>query len=137
MAKQILNIPIGYAASFTTDALTSGSYTQYDNNYTGYAPVTIDVSTSYTIGPFNEATNFEFTTDGDNRITFTLTPSGVYTAADDAGIMHTTNTVADLTPLGQANLVDLGILATGIEIADAVNGILAILLAAGLMDAAA
>ncbi len=84
MAQQILNIPIGYTASFTTDDLTSGNYTRYDNIRTGYAPVAVDVSTSYSLGPFNELANFEFITDGDQLIEFSLGFSGVVTASDEA-----------------------------------------------------
>ncbi len=56
--------------------------------------------------------------------------------ADDVLTIHTSNDVSDLTPLGSTNIVNIGNSATGTEIATAVNGILAILLASGLMDAA-
>jgi hypothetical protein len=46
-----------------------------------------------------------------------------------------TETVAALAPLGATKLVNIGNAATGTEIATAVNGILAILITAGLMKA--
>lgn len=85
MRLQTLNIPTGYAASFTTDAQTSGTYQQYDSVYTGYDAVTVNASTAYTVGPFNTPTNFLFTISG-NEITFTQTYSGVVTAVDDIAL---------------------------------------------------
>lgn len=84
MSKQILNIPAGYEASFTTDALTTGSYLQYDEAHTGYSAVSLAASTSYTIGPFNTVTNFQFNTVGNTQINFDIEFSGYYTAADEA-----------------------------------------------------
>lgn len=58
-------------------------------------------------------------------------------SADIANMITTSNKVDDLTALGEANVVEIGNSATGTEIATAVNGILAILVVAGLMDAPA
>lgn len=92
MPQQILNLPVGYAATFTTDNQTSGTYQQYDSVYTGYVPVTLNVSTTYTIGPFNTPTNFLFITSG-NAIDIATAMSGVFTAVDDAGKRPVIDTV--------------------------------------------
>ncbi len=54
---------------------------------------------------------------------------------DDTTTIHTSNDITDLTALGVANVAAIGNSATGTQIATAVNGILAILIAAGLMVA--
>lgn len=58
-------------------------------------------------------------------------------AVDDAYIQNLIagNDITDLTALNEANVATIGNSATGTEIATAVNGILAILIAAGLMAA--
>lgn len=58
-----------------------------------------------------------------------------YTDTAVTNMITTANKVSDLTALGQANVAAIGNSATGTQIATAVNGILAILIAAGLMDA--
>lgn len=54
---------------------------------------------------------------------------------DDATIVHTTNDITALTPLNKTNVAEIANDANGTAIATAVNGILDILVTAGLMEA--
>lgn len=82
--RQTINIPIGYVASFTTDAMTSGTYTRIDQpGGAGYAPVTVNVSTDYALGPFNEPRNYALDLGG-NKPAVSFGYSGVLTADDEA-----------------------------------------------------
>lgn len=76
---QTLNLKAGNTASFTTDAQTSGTYLRVDPLHaTGYSSVTVSVSTSYTLGPYNEDRIYQFSLSG-NALSFTLAAAAVST----------------------------------------------------------
>lgn len=84
--KLTVSVPAGHVMAFTTDAVTLGRYTRLAApGGTVYTPTTMDVSTAYSEGPFNEVRDFAFDYQGAD-ISYTLTPSGVYTAADDVAL---------------------------------------------------
>lgn len=139
MAKQTtVFVPQGYSLSFTTDAFTSGYYVRLDvPGGTKYTPATMAVSTAYTIGPFNEGRDYRFDYAG-NDLVFSYTPSGVFTGQDEVDYVSTSDDVTALAPLNETNIpevTDSGELLAVPDTIAAVNGILAILVAAGLMAA--
>lgn len=66
MSKQIqICIPRGYVASFTSDAVTTGSYVRLPNpGGAKNVPIAFVASTAYNIGPFNETYNYAFNYNG-------------------------------------------------------------------------
>lgn len=77
-----VHIPLGYALAWTTDAVTSGQYTRLgDPGGTVYTPTVMAVSTSYSVGPFNEPRDYQLLYQG-NTISYTLSESGIFTAVD-------------------------------------------------------
>ena len=80
--QKTLHLPLGYALSLATDAVSSGYYTRLGNpGGTVYTPTAIAASASPTIGPFNEPRDYVLdVVQGD--ITYTMEYSGVFTSAD-------------------------------------------------------
>lgn len=87
MSKELnIYIPVGYVASFTTDALTSGTYVRLPNpGGTSNTPTAFVASTAYTIGPFNDPYDYRFNYEG-NTPSVAISNSGIYTAADDTAL---------------------------------------------------
>lgn len=98
MAKNVsVLIPKGYALSFSSDAVTSGTYVRLgDPGGSVYTPTAIAVSSSYTIGPFNEDRTYLLSYEGSD-ISYSLAYSGVYTAADESGVAITGGTITGVT----------------------------------------
>lgn len=117
----------GYVVSFTTDAYSSSTYEVIkDNLNSASGPISLSASTTTKIGPFNIDKRYLITENG-SPVTININFVDLSTA------MFAANKVSDLTPLGQTLVANIGNSATGTQIATAVNGILAILIAAGLM----
>jgi hypothetical protein len=136
MATQNINIQAGWVLAVTTDAFTTGSYARLaDVNYSHTdAPTSLSASTTTNLGPYPENRRYQIVGINGNP---TLSQSvDVLESAESSALIRNTDDVTALTPLGEVNLVDITTTATGTEIATAVNGILAILVAAGLMEAA-
>lgn len=124
----------GYSLVVVAGDLTSGSYTRDDiPGGTDYTPDFFVAGSTTTLGPFNEPRTYTFRYQGADP-TYTLTFSGMFTGSDDTTVVHTTDDITALTPLAETNVADIEVDADGTEIATAVNGILAILVAAGLME---
>jgi hypothetical protein len=133
--KNSFHLPAGHEVSLVASANFDGYYVRTAPGGTRYTPTFVSASATVVVGPFNEPRDFEIASSNGSIAVGTSVPSGVFTAVDDGDVIHSTNDVSDLTPLGEANLADIANDATGTAIATAVNGVLAILLAAGLMDA--
>jgi hypothetical protein len=136
MPTQNINLPAGYVLSMVTDGFTTGSYARLaDINYSHTdAPTSLSASSTTSIGPFDGNRRYQVSgINGDVTLTQTL---DVLTSTESTALIRNTNNVADLTALGEANVADIANDANGTAIATAVNGILAILVAAGLMEAA-
>lgn len=117
-------IPKGYSTSFSTDATTTGNYVRMDNpGGSEFSPTFMTANTAYTVGPFNEGRNYNVTTSG-GTLSFTTSYSGNYTADDEANNEPSTQTAIE----------DLADDATGAEIATTVNGIIAALVANGILE---
>lgn len=136
MNSQNYFIPRGYALTIVVDAFSEGLYVRQGNPGEDlYAPVVLSADSTVVIGPFNEPRNYLIETSG-NVVSSSMEYSGILTSTDDAAFITVNNDVADLAPLGEVNVAEIANDATGTAIATAVNGILAILVAAGLMEAA-
>lgn len=76
-------IPLGYAATLTTDAFSAATYVQTTVGGTKYTPTSMAASATAAVGPFNDPRTYDIQSDG-NEVDVALTQSGVNTAADDA-----------------------------------------------------
>jgi hypothetical protein len=119
-------LPAGYSMAFTTDSLTSGQYVRFEPGGTRYSPSTIAISTSYTVGPFNEPRQYDFTYEGSD-LTVTQSPNGVFDSTDSAAL------AAVFTPTEATLIEDIANDATGTQIATAVNAIIAALQTNGMV----
>jgi len=124
MPKLYANIPSGYACTMVSDGVTSGTYVQMTPGSKN-TPSTFSASATTVIGAFNGSRDYEISYSG-NAPSLSIAETGVFTAADEAGLFS-----ASL----ESNMAEIANDATGTAIATAVNGILAILIANGMMEA--
>lgn len=129
MKELTVLIPRGYQLSFTTDEFTSGTYVRLGNpGGTRYTPTAVSVSTSTTIGPFNDDRHYQFYYVGTD-LSFTNTYSGVFDSTDETNL----DRLELLTGTQALSIVDITDTATGGEIETAVNSIIAALVGAGIV----
>lgn len=125
-----VKLPAGKTLVITTNSLNTGSYYRLaDVNYSnGDAPTSIAVSTSVTKGPYLIDSHWQIDGEGVS-ISFNNPDLGTQVEVD--AIQTQINAIAS----AQTNVAVITDTATGAQIATAVNGILAILVATGLMAA--
>lgn len=125
-------IPQGYQLSFTTDSITSGAYVRLGNpGGTRYTPSVMVVSTSYSVGPFNEDRNYRFDYEGTD-LSLSLAYSGIFESTDESELDDLSR--LDLLTGTQAlSIDDIAVDANGTAIATAVNAIIAALVGAGIV----
>lgn len=84
MKNLTINVPAGSVLAFTSAANNIGTYLQVANAGASInTPAEIAVSTSYSVGPFNDARVYSIDYIGDDLST-SVSASGVFTAVDDA-----------------------------------------------------
>ncbi len=114
-------LPEHTQVTLTFDALSSGQYANIGNPGDAISEVTaISASQVKVIGPFIDPQNYEVVLD-----------NGTFTSAFVEKFPF-----EELTITPEANVAEIDEVATGAELETAVNGILAILVAHGLMEAA-
>jgi hypothetical protein len=124
--KNSFHLPAGHEVSLVASANFDGYYVRTAPGGTRYTPTFVSASATVTVGPFNEPRDFNIDSSNGSLSVGTPTPSGVYTATDESGAFQ---------PSEEANVAEIANDATGTAIATAVNGILAILIANGMMEA--
>ena len=87
-------IPAGYSLALSTDGSSSGQYVQFAPG-AQYIPVTINVSSSYVVGPFNDPRTYNIVSDAGEITIGALTASGSYTAQDVADLAATYHPLVD------------------------------------------
>ena len=125
---ETVHVPVGYTLTVTTDAVSSGTYTRLGNpGGTVYTPAALAVSSTATVGPFNEPRNYQLYRQA-GTIAYSTSFSGEFTSEDEGVYVKFT----DLGP--QDAIEDLADDADGEAIAATVNALIAALVAAHVLD---